>query len=145
MNIKNRLLFIFWEGAASILMITANPVWGAIPKAVVPPDAQNPTGINSPITQASQFWFILKSILQWTYTIFFIAAIIFILIAAFTFLKSKGEPEKVKSARNQIMWAVVAIAIALISVGANQIVQSFISPAGSGPQGQQFGPNEYQP
>ena len=69
---------------------------------------------------------VLTKIVRYTYTIFFIAAIIFIIIAAFNFLTAQGDPEKIKSARAQILWAVVAIAIALISVGAAQIIKTFI-------------------
>jgi len=69
---------------------------------------------------------ILKPVVQWTYTIFFAVAVIFILIAAFSFLTAKGNPEKINSARSQIMWACVAIAIALISVGAAQIINTLI-------------------
>ena len=69
---------------------------------------------------------ILGGILRYAYTIFFIVAIIFILIAAFNFLTAKDNPEKVKSARSQLMWAAVAIAIALISVGAANIILNFL-------------------
>jgi heme/copper-type cytochrome/quinol oxidase subunit 2 len=81
---------------------------------------------NSIIKSADQIWGALTKIVQYTYTIFFIVAIFFILIAAFNFLTSKGDPEKVKSARSQILWAVVAIAIALVSSGAALIIQGFI-------------------
>ncbi|MBI3638207.1 hypothetical protein HY227_00490 [Candidatus Wolfebacteria bacterium] len=50
----------------------------------------------------------------------------FILLSAFNFLFARGEPEKIKSARTQIMWASIAIAIALISVGAAQIINTFL-------------------
>ena len=70
----------------------------------------------------------LKTIVQWTYTAFFIVAVLFILIAAFNFLTSQGDPQKIKSARSQILWACVAIAIALIAVGAAQIIQGLIKP-----------------
>lgn len=81
---------------------------------------------NSIIKSADQVWGILIKIVQYTYTAFFIVAIFFILVAAFNFLTSRGDPEKVKSARSQILWAVVAIAIALISSGAALIIQGFV-------------------
>lgn len=81
----------------------------------------------SPIKTPDKIFAILKSIVQYTYTIFFIVAIIFIIVAAFNFLTAKGEPEKIKGARAQILWACVAIAIALISVAAAQIINTFIT------------------
>jgi len=81
---------------------------------------------DSPIKSPEQIFDILANILRYAYTIFFIVAIIFILVAAFNFLTAKDNPEKVKSARSQILWAAVAIAIALISVGAANIIYRFI-------------------
>jgi large-conductance mechanosensitive channel len=81
----------------------------------------------SPIKEPSDIFRILAKVVQYAYTIFFIVAIIFIIVAAFNFLTAGGNPEKIQSARSQITWAVVAIAIALISVGAAQIIKTFIT------------------
>lgn len=78
--------------------------------------------INSP----NQIFAILAKIVRWTYTIFFIVAVFFILLAAFNFLTAQGDSEKIKGARDQILWASVAIVVALISVGAAQIIKNFI-------------------
>ena len=83
---------------------------------------------NCPIKTPDKIFDILAKIVQYAYTVFFIVAIIFIIIAAFNFLTAQGDPEKIKGARAQILWAVVAIAIALISVGAAQIIQTFLKP-----------------
>lgn len=78
-------------------------------------------GSSCPITTPSGIFNILKTIVQWTYTIFFVVAVLFILIAAFNFLTAQGDPTKINSAKNQILWACVAIAIALIAVGAAKL------------------------
>jgi len=83
---------------------------------------------DSPIKEPSDIFIILAKVVQYVYTIFFIVAVIFIIVAAFNFLAAGGNPEKIKSSRNQITWAMVAIAIALISVGAAQIIKAFITP-----------------
>jgi steroid 5-alpha reductase family enzyme len=91
---------------------------------------ENPA--DCPIKDVNDIFNILKTIVQYAYTIFFILAVLFILIAAFNFLTAKGDSSKVQGAKDQIKWAVVAIIIALISVGAAQIINSFISnPIGS--------------
>jgi hypothetical protein len=82
----------------------------------------------SPIKEPKDIFRILSKVVSYAYTVFFIVAVLFILIAAFNFLTAKGDSAKVQSARSQITWAVVAIAIALISVGAAQIIKSFITP-----------------
>lgn len=85
-------------------------------------------GDSSPICEPTDIFRILKTVVQYTYTIFFIVAVIFILFAAYQFLFARGEPEKIKGARNSITWAVVAIAIAMISVGAAQLIKNFLQP-----------------
>jgi phosphoglycerol transferase MdoB-like AlkP superfamily enzyme len=81
---------------------------------------------DSPIKTPEAIFEILAGILRYAYTIFFIVAVIFILVAAFNFLTAKDNPEKIKGARSQILWAAVAIAIALISVGVARIIQEFL-------------------
>lgn len=95
------------------------------------------TAADCPIQTPDQIFTILSSIVGYVYKAFFIVAILFILIAAFSFLNAKGDPTKIESAKKQITWAVVAIVIALLSVGASQIINSFLtsSPSASGPSG----------
>ena len=100
-----------------------NPVFAA---PMTTEQAAKELAKGSKITDPQHIFTILTKIVRYTYTIFFIVAIIFIIIAAFSFLTAQGDPEKIKGARAQILWAVVAIAIALISVGAAQIIKTFI-------------------
>lgn len=81
------------------------------------------------ITTPQKIFDILVRVLRYVYTIFFVVAAIFIIVAAFNFLTAKGDPEKIKGARSQILWAVVAIVIGLISIGATQIITTFIEGA----------------
>ncbi len=81
------------------------------------------------ITTPQKIFDILVRVLRYIYTIFFVVAAIFIIVAAFNFLTAKGDPEKIKGARSQILWAVVAIVIGLISIGATQIITTFIEGA----------------
>ncbi|MBI2515040.1 hypothetical protein HYV91_02555 [Candidatus Wolfebacteria bacterium] len=82
----------------------------------------------SPIDRPEKVFLVLKKILQWTYTIFFIMAVYFLLLAAFTYLSASGNPEKIKAASSQLLWGMVAIAVALISVGAAAIIRGFLTP-----------------
>lgn len=84
-------------------------------------------GDDSPIKTPDDITDALKRILRWTYYAFFILAIYFILLAAFSYFTAGGNPEKIQKANTSLLWAFVAIAIGLISVGAAQIITSFIS------------------
>jgi hypothetical protein len=70
---------------------------------------------------------IIRQVVRWIYIIFFIVAVLFILFAAFTYLTAGGEAEKVNTAKNQLIYAVVAIAVALLAVGFEAIVRNFLS------------------
>ena len=99
-----------------------NPVFAVAPDAKTEARELAKGSISDP----QQILTILTTIVKYTYTIFFIVAIIFIIIAAFSFLTAQGDPEAIKKARAQILWACVAIAIALISMGAAQIIQGLM-------------------
>lgn len=107
--------------------LASNPVFAAYNLD----EAARTLAKGSPIDSPEKIFEILGRIVSWTYTIFFIVAVFFILVAAFNFLFARGDPEKIKSARSQILWAVVAIAVALISVGAAQIIKTFLKNPGA--------------
>ena len=81
----------------------------------------------SPIQSPDDIFTIMSKVVKYVYTAFFIVAVLMVLMAAYTFLRSDGEPGKIKTATAQIKWAAVAIAIALISVGAAAIINNFLS------------------
>jgi len=84
------------------------------------------------VENVSQVVKITIDIVRWAYTIFFIIAVFMILMAAYTYLTAQANPEKITKATNQIIWASVAIAVALIAVSVNVIVRSFIGGNGGG-------------
>ena len=85
------------------------------PSPIVTPIGPRTTG------ELTQFF---VTVVQWFYTIIFIVAVLFILLAAFGFITSKGSPEKVAKAKAQLLYAVIGIAIALISYSIIALVQN---------------------
>lgn len=79
------------------------------------------------ITSLANVQSLLNTILSWIYIIFFIVAAIFIILAAFGYLSAQGDEEKVRKAKQQLIYAIVAIVIALIAVGVDNIVAGLIS------------------
>lgn len=69
---------------------------------------------------------LIRAIVRWIYIIFFVVAVAFVLIAAFRYLFAAGDPEKVKGARNMIIYAAVAFIIAFLAVGFEQIIGTFL-------------------
>lgn len=74
---------------------------------------------------------IIRQIVRWVYIIFFIIAVLLIIFAAFTYLTAGGDPEKVAEAKNRIIYAAVAIAVAFLAVGFEAIVRNFLTTPGA--------------
>lgn len=81
----------------------------------------------TPVTSIYDITGLLNTVINWIFAIFLLVAVIFILMAAFTYLGSAGDPEQVKSAQNKLIYAVVAIAVALIAKGVVYFVQNFLA------------------
>lgn len=69
---------------------------------------------------------ILDTIARWLMTIVFIVAAIFIVVAAYRFVTSGGDPMQVSSARQAILYALVGVAVALLAWGIVQVVKTII-------------------
>ena len=69
---------------------------------------------------------ILCVIINWIFYLLIVLTIIFVLFAAFKYLTAGGDAEKVKAAGSILLYAVVAIVIALLAKGIPLIVSSFI-------------------
>ncbi|TSC52742.1 MAG: hypothetical protein LiPW41_112 [Parcubacteria group bacterium LiPW_41] len=65
-------------------------------------------------------------------SILFVLATIFIIIAAFKYLTGKGDPNEIKKAQAMIVWAIVAMVVALFAWAIPKIVISFLGVTGVG-------------
>ena len=75
---------------------------------------------------------IVRNIVKWTYIIFFIVAVMFILFAAYAYLAAQGEPEAINKIKTQIMYAAIAIVVALMALSVELIIRNLISGGGAG-------------
>ncbi|MCL5017460.1 MAG: pilin [Patescibacteria group bacterium] len=91
---------------------------------------QSNFGVNVPttnITSLSAVESIITKIVNWLTGLFFVAAILFIFYAAWLYLTAAGDEDKVAKAKNQLMYSIVAIAVALLAGTMRYIVQSILS------------------
>ena len=71
-------------------------------------------------------------IINWLFYLLLVAAVVFVLIAAFKYLTAAGDPEKVKSAGSTLLYAAIAVVVALIAKGIPLIASSFIGGSTGG-------------
>ena len=69
---------------------------------------------------------IICVVINWIFWLLIVLTIIFVLYAAFLYLTAAGDPEKVKGASHTLLYAAVAVIVALIAKGLPLIVSGFI-------------------
>ena len=116
---KILLLFLLISTMVVPFVVSAQLVGGDTPETI----ASTLTGLELVIDRIGGF-------LQ---TLLFALAGIFILIAGFQYLTAQGDPEKTKSAKNMIVYAIVAIVIALVAFGVEAIIKAILPTAVSPP------------
>lgn len=78
------------------------------------------------ITDVTGIYNLLSDIFTILYSLFFAVAAFFLLYAAFLYLTAQGEEEKLKKAKNVLVYAIIAIVVALVSLGIDNIVASVV-------------------
>lgn len=74
---------------------------------------------------------IFDTFINWLFTILLVLAVIFILIAAFKYLTSSTKPEEVSKAHKMLIYAGVAIAVALLAKGLVSVVCALVGQSAS--------------
>jgi lipopolysaccharide export system protein LptC len=83
--------------------------------------------IKSPVEQASQVQERFKDVIRWVYTMFFIVAVLFILLAAYNYLLGGQDEKRIELAKKQLTYAVIAIVIALVAAGVAGVVYDLLT------------------
>ncbi|MFH1161724.1 MAG: pilin [Candidatus Jorgensenbacteria bacterium] len=116
-------------------MQTPRSVWVAIGVAALLPLLASAVVTNAPptsvvSTSASPIDAVVALLVKlggWFWGIILALAVVFIVYAAFLFLTSGGDEEKVKEAKNYIIYAVVALAVAILATGIVYLTQVFFT------------------
>ena len=113
------LKLVKFVSAVAVLTMLAAPVL-----SLAQPYDPNIPGVP---TSVGGVYLIVVKIMQWIFTFLLIIAVIFLFFAAFSYLTAGGDPEKLGKAKSQLIYAIVAIAIALVAFGIRTIIQNFIT------------------
>lgn len=124
---KDKLLS--WAIISFYLLVSyANKV-----KAIIKPQDINivPREIEqaSPLKHYEDVYDLVYNIVIVIFNTFFVVAILFLILAAYNFLTGGTNENKLKTAKAQIKYAVIAIIVALVSGGISLIIGSFLSAA----------------
>ena len=95
----------------------------AQPVGPVPPTG----GLPAPVQSLTTVTGYLCVIISWTFVFLIILVVLFVLIGAFKFLTSGGDPEKAKAARQFLIYAAVALVVGLVARGVPQILSTFLA------------------
>ncbi|KPJ55217.1 hypothetical protein AMJ47_01805 [Parcubacteria bacterium DG_72] len=68
----------------------------------------------------------LRRLIDWIFTIVLIVSVVFLIYAAFTFVTAAGDPEKIRKARQFVIYGLIGIAIAVGAVGLVALVQRIL-------------------
>lgn len=88
------------------------------------PSATAPLAYSDASSLAGSSTSILCVAINWMFYILIILTIIFVLWAAFKYLTAAGDPEKVKSAGTILLYAAVAVVVAILAKGFPFIIGS---------------------
>lgn len=97
----------------AISMLVAMPIFGAEPPYTM-------------ATSTLELWTILPKALNWFFNIIVIIGIMFIISAGYRYITAGGDETKVKAAMNNLIYALVGIAIALFAKGLIYMITQFL-------------------
>lgn len=103
----------------SSALVVASLVLPVMAGAVVEFPTPQPFGIEDVLA-------ILTLLTGWIFSVFLIVAVIFILIAAFRYLLAGGDSTKVYEASKMVIYAAIAIAVAILAASVEFIVRELI-------------------
>jgi len=107
--------------------------WFVIPSVVLADAVPSPgcsgisdTSFPNPLN-ACDFTGLVQAVANWVLAIMGPISVIMVLYAAFLFMTSGGNEERVKRAKKAFLWAMVGIAVALVSMGLVALIKSFLT------------------
>ena len=79
------------------------------------------------VTSGSELVGLVQALTNWMFVGFLLAAVVFVIIAAFQFLTGGGDPTSLGSAKKKLIWAVIAVIIAVLARAIPLVVQKIIT------------------
>ena len=118
------------EFGVSILSL-ALPLMASAQNLPAPKPPVNPTTVpQGNITSIQGVLNTVCVVFDWAFYFLVALAVVFIIVAAFKYLTAAGDPEKVKGAGSTLLYAAIAVGVALLARAIPLIVASFLNAPG---------------
>lgn len=125
---RKTLIFLIITISFLPFLVSAQFAEGSIPA----PGDFGVGGANSVPTDVDGLLNILRAVVKYVYIGFFIVAVFFIIYAAFNYLTGADAPDKIKVAHTQLIYSIIAIAIALLAISIQFVIGSFLNRSNDG-------------
>lgn len=79
------------------------------------------------VTSGGDLVGLVQALTNWFFVGFLLTAVVFVIIAAFQFLTGGGDPIQVAGARKKLVWAVVAVIVAVLARAIPLVVENIIT------------------
>jgi len=112
-----------------ISLVSLSVAGSAFAQTAAAPTEGLPTGGPTTVGGIVQ---IVTNVMNWVFVLFVIIAIIFIILAAFQFLTASGEPAALAQARTRLIWAAVAIGVAIIAQFFDDVIANLLGVSAPG-------------
>ncbi|MDO8515902.1 MAG: hypothetical protein Q7S28_01480 [bacterium] len=89
-----------------------------------------PGGVTAPlpiVTAPGDVDLFLTTAIDWVFYFLMILAVAFILFAAYVYLTSGGEPDRVKKANHMLLYAAIAVAVGILATTIPFLVMTILS------------------
>jgi len=80
----------------------------------------------APAWGAVQIMPTLERITNWLFALLLVVAAIFIIIAGYLFVMAMGDPDKTKTARSFVMWALIGVLVGFVAKGLIMLVDTIV-------------------
>jgi len=82
--------------------------------------------VGSPITTAGDFKRLLADVFNWVFGIVLFVSVVMLLVGGFQYVTSGGDDGKIKTAKKTLTYAIIGIAIAILSRAIVFVINSLI-------------------
>ena len=93
--------------------------------SVILVSAQGET-VTEVLSSADDVITLIETLTNWFFSFLLAIAVIFIILAAWTFLTAGGNPESVTKARQMLVYAIIGIAVAILAKSVVPIVKAIL-------------------